>query len=177
MSPGDHRITKPTSDIEARHSLGLRIIAIYKAVKTVCLIFVAMFAFGLHQEKNLDHFVHVLERLPLTDTHGLRGQLVHLLQEMGPGKFVAIGIVALAYAAIFATEGTGLWLRKHWAEWFTVIATGSLIPFEVYEVFHKFNALKLVALAANVAIVVYLVRLAMQPHARNPAANQASAGS
>jgi uncharacterized membrane protein (DUF2068 family) len=166
MSPGDRRITKPTSEIEAQHSLGLRVIAIYKAVKTVCLIFIAAFAFGLHQEKNLDHLVHVLERLPLTDTHGLRWQLVQLLEEMGPGKFVAVGIVALGYAAIFATEGTGLWLRKHWAEWFTVIATGSLIPFEIYEVFHKFNLLKLAALLANVAIVVYLVRLAMQPHKR-----------
>jgi uncharacterized membrane protein (DUF2068 family) len=166
MSPGERRITKPTSEIEASHSLGLRVIAIYKAVKTVCLIFVASVAFGLHQEKNLDHLVHALERLPLSDSHGLRWQLVQLLEEMGPGKFVAIGIVALAYAAIFATEGTGLWLRKHWAEWFTVIATGSLIPFEIYEVFHKFNLLKLAALLANVAIVIYLVRLAMQPHAR-----------
>jgi uncharacterized membrane protein (DUF2068 family) len=168
MSPGDRRITKPTSDIEAQHSLGLRIIAIYKAIKTVCLIFVAIVAFGLHQEKNLDHLVHALEHLSLTDSNGLRWQLVQLLENMGPGKFVAIGIVALAYAAIFATEGTGLWLRKHWAEWFTVIATGSLIPFEIYEVFHKFNLLKLAALLANVAIVVYLVRLALQPHARRP---------
>ena len=85
---------------------------------------------------------------------------------MGPNKFVAIGIVALAYAAIFATEGTGLWLRKHWAEWFTVVATGSLIPVEVYEVFHKFNWLKVGALIGNVVIVVYLIRIAMQPHKR-----------
>jgi uncharacterized membrane protein (DUF2068 family) len=166
MSPGDRRISKPTSEIEARHSLGLRIIAIYKAVKTVCLIIVAFVAFGLHQEKNFDHLVHALEHLSLTDSNGLRWQLVQLLEQMGPGKFVAIGIVALCYAAIFATEGTGLWLRKHWAEWFTVIATGSLIPFEVYEIFHKFNVLKVGALLANVAIVVYLVRIAMQPHAR-----------
>ena len=174
MPSGDHRITKPTSEIEARHSLGLRIIAIYKAVKTVCLIIVAIFAFGLHQEKNFDHLVHALEHLSLTDSNGLRWQLVQLLEEMGPGKFVAIGLVALAYAVIFATEGTGLWLRKHWAEWFTVIATGSLIPFEIYEVFHKFNLLKLAALLANVAIVIYLVRLAMQPHARSTGASQTS---
>ncbi|MBE1158885.1 DUF2127 domain-containing protein [Dyella acidiphila] len=166
MSPGDRRTTKPSSEIEARHSFGLRVIAIYKAIKTVCLIIVAFVAFGLHKEQNFDHLVHMLEHLSLSDSNGLRLQLVQLLEQMGPGKFVAIGIVALCYAAIFATEGTGLWLRKHWAEWFTVIATGSLIPFEVYEVFHKFSWLKVGALLANVAIVIYLVQLAMQPHKR-----------
>lgn len=160
-------MTKPVSEIEARHSVGLRVIAIYKAIKTVCLIFVAFVAFGLHQEQNFDRLMHTLEHLSLQDSNGMRWRLVGLLQEMGPSKFIAIGIAALAYAAIFATEGTGLWLRKHWAEWFTVIATGSLIPVEVYEVFHKFNWLKLGALIGNIVIVVYLIRIAMQPHKRS----------
>jgi uncharacterized membrane protein (DUF2068 family) len=159
----EHHLTKPTSEVEAQHSLGLRIIAIYKAIKTVCLILVAAFAFHLDREQNFEKLVHWLEHLSLTDSNGLRWRLVQVLQEWGPSKFVAIGLVALAYAAIFATEGTGLWLRKHWAEWFTVIATGSLIPVELYETLHRFAWLKLGALLANIAIVVYLVRIAMQP--------------
>jgi uncharacterized membrane protein (DUF2068 family) len=159
----EHHLTEPTSAIEAQHSIGLRIIAIYKAVKTVCLILVAAFAFHLDREQNFEKLVHWLEHLSLTDSNGLRWRLVELLQQMGPSKFVAIGLVALAYAAIFATEGTGLWLRKHWAEWFTVVATGSLIPLEFYETLHRFTWLKLGALLANVAIVVYLVRIALQP--------------
>jgi uncharacterized membrane protein (DUF2068 family) len=163
MSPSDHHLTQPSSPIEAQHSVGLRVIAIYKAVKTVCLILVAIAAFRLYQQANFEHLVHWLEHLSLTDSNNLRRRLVDTLEELGPSKFVAIGIVALAYAAIFATEGIGLWLRKHWAEWFTVIATGSLIPIELYEVFVHFSLLKLAALVANVAIVVYLVRIAMQP--------------
>jgi uncharacterized membrane protein (DUF2068 family) len=175
MSPSDHRITRPSSEIEAQHSLGLRVIAIYKAIKTICLIFVAIVAFGLHQQQNFEHLVHSLEHLSLTDSSGLRWRLVELMEQMGPSKFVAIGIVALAYAAIFATEGTGLWLRKHWAEWFTVIATGSLIPVEVYEVLLRFNWIKLAALIANVAIVLYLIHIAMQPHAKRPNTTSTSA--
>lgn len=159
----EHHLTQPTSEVEAQHSIGLRIIAIYKAIKTVCLILVAAFAFHLDREQNFEKLVHWLEHLSLTDSNGLRWRLVEVLQAWGPSKFVAIGLVALAYAAIFATEGTGLWLRKHWAEWFTVIATGSLIPLEFYETLHRFTWLKLGALLANVAIVVYLVRIAMQP--------------
>jgi len=81
---------------------------------------------------------------------------------MGPSKFVAIGLVALAYAAVFATEGIGLWLQKYWAEWFTVVATGSLVPLEIYEAVHRFSGFKLFALIANIAIVAYLVRVALQ---------------
>ncbi|WP_266170023.1 DUF2127 domain-containing protein [Dyella subtropica] len=164
MPHSDHHITQPSSEIEAQHSVGLRIIAIYKAVKTVCLILVAIAAFRLNKQVNFEHLVHWLEHLSLTDSNNLRWRLVNTLVEWGPSKFVAIGIVALGYAAIFATEGTGLWLRKHWAEWFTVIATGSLIPLELYEVVVHFTWLKLAALVANIAIVVYLVRIAMQPH-------------
>lgn len=154
------------SEIEARHSFGLRVIAIYKAIKTICLIFLAVMAFRLHKEQNFDHLVYLLQHLPLQDSSELRWRLVDLLERWGPSKFIAVGMVALAYAAIFATEGTGLWLRKHWAEWFTVIATGSLVPLEMYEAVKDFTVLKLLALLANIAIVIYLARIAMQPRAR-----------
>jgi uncharacterized membrane protein (DUF2068 family) len=145
-----------------RHTVGLRIIAIYKAVKVVGLLFVAAAAFHLDHQQNFERLVHWLEHLSLNDTNGLRWTLVDKLTELGPSRFVAIGLIALGYAAIFATEGTGLWLRKYWAEWFTVIATGSLIPVEIYETIENFHWLTLLVLAGNVAIVVYLVRIALR---------------
>jgi uncharacterized membrane protein (DUF2068 family) len=68
-------------------------------------------------------------------------------------------IASLAYAAVFATEGTGLVLRKAWAEWLTIGATGSFVPLEAYELVHRPSWAKVVALAINVAIVAYLVWL------------------
>lgn len=148
-----------------RHPAGLRIIAIYEVVKTVCLILVAMAAFHLDRQQNFEHMVHWLEHLSLADSNGLRWKLVGLLQDFGPSRFVAVGAVALGYAVLFGVEGVGLWLGKYWAEWFTVIATGSLIPLELYETLHGFGWLKLAALVGNVAIVVYLVRIALQTRA------------
>src|SRR5215470_16145433 len=40
---------------------------------------------------------------------------------------------ALVYAALLSTEGIGLLLRRRWAEYFTVLVTGSFIPLELYE--------------------------------------------
>ena len=148
---------------------GLRIIAIYEIVKTVCLLLVAMAAFHLDRQQNFEHLVHWLEHLSLADSNSLRWKLVGLLQDFGPSRFVAVGIVALGYAVLFGIEGVGLWLGRYWAEWFTVIATGSLIPLELYETLHRFGWLKLVTLAGNVAIVVYLVRVALQTRATRKA--------
>lgn len=145
------------------HRVGLRVIAVYKAVQALALIGVALAAFHFNRTQNFERMVHWLQHLSLAGSDRLRWELVDALTAMGPSRFVAIGLVALAYAALFATEGTGLWLRKTWAEWFTVVATGSLIPLELYETLHRFSGIKLATLLANVAIVVYLVRIAMQP--------------
>lgn len=147
----------------SRHGMGLRVIAIYEIIKTGCLLLIAAAAFHLEHAQNFDHLVHWLGHLPLDGSSDLRWKLVGMLEDFGPSKFVAIGLVALGYAVLFGIEGVGLWLGKRWAEWFTVIATGSLIPLELYETVEHFGWLKLAALVGNVIIVIYLVRIARQP--------------
>ena len=71
-------------------------------------------------------------------------------------RFVLVG-GAFAYATIFAVEGTGLLFRKRWAEWLTVVSTGLLIPFEVYEIAIHPDAIRMGAFALNAAVLVYLV--------------------
>lgn len=159
----------------APHRAGLRVIAFYEIAKTVCLLLVAAAAFHIDHAENFERLVHWLEHLPLTDSSDLRWKLVSTLVDLGPSKFVAVGLVTLGYAVLFGIEGIGLLMGKYWAEWFTVIATASLIPLELYETVYHFGWLKLAALVGNVAIVVYLVRVAMQTRAtRREAAAQTS---
>ncbi|MDE2088072.1 MAG: DUF2127 domain-containing protein [Xanthomonadaceae bacterium] len=152
------------------HRAGLRVIAIYEVVKTLCLVLVAIAAFHLEHEQAFRQLVHWLEHLPLTGSNALRWRLVGALQDFGPSRFVAVGMVALGYALLFGIEGVGLLMGKYWAEWFTVVATGSLIPVELYEVLRHFGWLQFAALVGNVAIVVYLVRVALQTRAERLAA-------
>lgn len=152
----------PPAAPRQRHP-GLRIIAFYEIIKTLCLVLLALAAFHLDRQENFEHLVHWLEHLELTGSNGLREKLVDALVAFGPRKFVAVGLVTLGYAMLFAIEGIGLWMGKHWAEWFTVIATGSLIPLELYETLYHFGGFKLAMLVGNVAIIVYLVRIALQP--------------
>jgi len=65
-------------------------------------------------------------------------------------------VSAILYAALEATEGVGLAMRRRWAEYLTVIATGILIPYEAYEVVRRPTFFKVGALFLNLAVVGYL---------------------
>jgi uncharacterized membrane protein (DUF2068 family) len=70
-------------------------------------------------------------------------------------KVASVG--TFVYAGLLLTEGAGLLLQKGWAEYFTIITTGALVPLEVYELVRHVTAAKIIVLIVNVAIVVYLV--------------------
>ncbi|MGC9997343.1 MAG: DUF2127 domain-containing protein, partial [Terriglobia bacterium] len=71
------------------------------------------------------------------------------LEEVGAGTFF--------YAGVFLTEGLGLVLRKTWAEYFTLIVTGSFLPVEVYLMTQHLTAVRAVVTLVNIGIVGYLV--------------------
>ena len=69
----------------------------------------------------------------------------------------ALSLGSFVYAGLLLTEGIGLFLQKRWAKYFSVIITASFIPLEVWELMKKFSPAKIVVIAVNMAIVVYLV--------------------
>ena len=68
-----------------------------------------------------------------------------------------IGVVAFLYAGLFAVEGVGLWRAKRWAEYLTIIATTSFVPFEVYELIRHASWQRGATLGINLLVVGYLV--------------------
>jgi hypothetical protein len=90
----------------------------------------------------------------LTAHHEIRSVLTRLSND---GHAIRdIGLACLVYAAVFLVEGVGLLRRRRWAEWLTVIVTGSYIPFESYELARRPRIAKAIAVALNAAIVIYL---------------------
>jgi uncharacterized membrane protein (DUF2068 family) len=79
------------------------------------------------------------------------------LLSLNDRRLKAISAGTFFYAALLSTEGIGLLLRKRWAEYFTVIVTGSFIPLELYELARHVTVTRVVLLGINVAIVWYLV--------------------
>jgi uncharacterized membrane protein (DUF2068 family) len=61
------------------------------------------------------------------------------------------------YAALLTTEGVGLFFRKTWAEYLTIVATSVFIPLEVYELVRHVTFTRVGVIVVNLAIVGYLV--------------------
>jgi uncharacterized membrane protein (DUF2068 family) len=75
---------------------------------------------------------------------------------VSPKQLKDASVGTFVYAGLLLTEGTGLSLRKRWAEYFTIITTAGLIPLEAYEIHRHVTAITVVLLI-NVAIVIYLI--------------------
>lgn len=141
----------------------LRIIAAYKLAKAIALLLVAVTAFGLVDAARFDAFARWILELPIQHGHALLVRLFEHLSAAGPHRFEAIGAAACVYACVFLVEGWGLWRERRWAEYLTTIVTASLIPFELWEIGRHPAVLEFVALAVNIAIVIYLVHLLRRP--------------
>jgi uncharacterized membrane protein (DUF2068 family) len=148
--PGAGQSSKSSSFI-------LILIGIFKLFKALLLIAVGIGAIKfLHKDvvSTATHWIQVLRVDP--DNRFVHGVLVRIFR-VTPRQLKELSVGTFFYAALFATEGVGLLLRKRWAEYFTIITTGGLIPLEVFELARHFTAPRLMIALVNVLIVWYLV--------------------
>lgn len=143
--------------LQTQKSTTLFLIALFKLVKGLSLLAVAFGALHfLHHDlaHSIEHWVNALRVDP--ENHYVHSILAKALN-ISPKQLKLISAGTFLYAAMFLTEGTGLLLRKRWAEYFTTISTGLFIPLEVYELVKHVTPLKALLLIVNVAILVYLI--------------------
>lgn len=108
-------------------------------------------------------------RFGLDPTRNRLGRLVGSEQRLTPAKLRTAGIIALAYGALEGAESYGLFRRRRWGEYLTVLATSLLLIPEVAELVRNQTIFKVAALLVNVAIVVYLVvRLLRRRESESP---------
>lgn len=139
------------------HNTVIRTVAVFKLLKTVILVATGIGILKLmHKDvgTTLQHWIAMLHFDP-----GGRfvSRAIEKATSLPHQKIRDLGIVSFIYAGLFATEGVGLWMLKRWAEWFTIIITSSLVPFEAYEIAQRPTAVRILLLLINIAVVFYLV--------------------
>jgi uncharacterized membrane protein (DUF2068 family) len=134
----------------------LRIIALYKLVKVVLLLLAAYFELRLNDKALSSQLITWAEARPVGLEHEVVTWILQWLSGLNKSEIHALQLGTFTYAAMFAVEGVGLWMQKRWAEWLTTIITGSLIPLEIWEFFHRPNVGKAAVVIANAGIVAYL---------------------
>ncbi|MGZ4335008.1 MAG: DUF2127 domain-containing protein [Gaiellaceae bacterium] len=94
----------------------------------------------------LDPSRNVIERLAAR-AHALR-----------PHELVLLGLAGIAYGVLEGAEAYGIYKRRRWGEYLTVVATSLLLAPETWELAANPSTLKAGGLVVNVAIVAYLAR-------------------
>jgi uncharacterized membrane protein (DUF2068 family) len=140
-----------------KKSTALLAIAAFKLVKGLLLVAVGIGAVKLLHRDLADTVMRWVDILRVDpENRFIHGILTRVLS-ISPKQLKAASVGTFIYAALLFIEGTGLLLRKRWAEYFTIITTGGLIPLEVFEISRHVTSAKVVVLLVNIAIVVYLV--------------------
>jgi len=145
--------------VGGEHDAFIKVIIVERLVKSTVLIALALGLLVAGEKGWLATWAdYAQDQLNLNVGHGIITQLLlRLIAYVGNFSHVdLVAVAAIAYALLEGTEGVGLALRRRWAEYLTVVATGILIPYETYEVIHRVTLFKVGALLLNVAVVGYL---------------------
>jgi uncharacterized membrane protein (DUF2068 family) len=145
------------SEASARNDRLLPWIAAERSFRTLVLVTVGV-ALVSHPHANWASDVsHLAERLGLDPNGNWIKRIIEKVSKIHAHQDIVFGVAALAYGALEGAESYGLWTRRRWGEWLTVVATSLLLIPEIWELTKSASLLKLGALLVNLAVVAYLV--------------------
>lgn len=150
------RRTRVSQSRRMHDGMGLRIIAVFKLLKAILLVAVGIGAINLLHKDVSQIATNWIAEIRVDPDNRLVHRLIAKLGLMNDRRLEELSIGSFLYAAVFLIEGIGLWLRKRWAEYFTIIITCSLIPLELYEIAMRVTIIRIAMLLVNLAIVWYL---------------------
>jgi uncharacterized membrane protein (DUF2068 family) len=136
---------------------GLWIVGAFKLFKGLVLFAVGIGALKLlHKDMamEVERWADIFRVDP--NDHYFR-RLLEKFLSLDDRKLKELSVGTFFYSALSLTEGTGLLLRKRWAEYLTIVATASFLPLEVYEIVKRDSPAKVIVLLLNLAVVAYLV--------------------
>jgi uncharacterized membrane protein (DUF2068 family) len=143
---------------DARHDRLLPWIAAERGFRTLVLVLVGVVLLTHPHTDWAGEISHLASRLGLDPHANWVHRLVLRARKITPSEEQVFGVVALAYAVLEGAEAYGLWRRRRWGEWLTVIATSLLIVPEAWELAKSVTVLKVGGLILNLLIVAYLIR-------------------
>jgi uncharacterized membrane protein (DUF2068 family) len=151
-------MSAPTNRVAPWEDFVLRLIASWKLLHAVFFTAVGFGLLRLRHHNVVDFLnAHIIIPYHLNPENRAIYWLLDKADALTSHRLLLLGYAAFFYAALFAAEGIGLFLRKHWAEYLVLFVTASLLPLEVYELFVKLAWWKFAAVVGNLLIVAYLI--------------------
>lgn len=135
---------------------GVRLIGAGKVVSGLVSLLVGALIFG-HLDFNLAEWVTDAGKvLRLAPGNLVLHEVIEAAARVHQRHLRALGIAAFFYALLHLVEGIGLMLERRWAGRLTVVATGALIPLELFELIRRVTLVRMSVITINVAILIYV---------------------
>jgi uncharacterized membrane protein (DUF2068 family) len=139
------------------HARGLLLVGLYKLGKTIFFAAVGAGALDLIHRNLGDVVLHLVDALRLDPMNKFVSMAMDRADLIGGHQLRQASMASFGYAFLCLIEGTGLVMRKVWAEYFTVVLTAAAMPWEGYELLERYTIFKLGLLLLNFAVLLYLL--------------------
>jgi uncharacterized membrane protein (DUF2068 family) len=141
------------------HNSWLVLIAFFKLAQAALFVAIGVGAFRLLNKDVGDELTRLVFHLHFNPESHLVKFLLDKADLLDNTLLRRIGAAFFIEAALDLAEGIGLYLEKTWAEYLTLIITGSFLPWEVIEVLHRQTGVRWTLLTVNALVFFYLVKL------------------
>lgn len=145
------------TESRAEHDRGLLLIGLFKLCKALFFFAIGVGAMRLLHKDLSDEVQRIATILHFdTESHFVT-LLMSKVDVITPHRLKQIGIGTFIYSGLALTEGIGLVKEKVWAEYLTLSLTVMFLPWELFEIVRRVDAVRVGMLAINVVVLAYLL--------------------
>jgi len=154
LFPRSKKHDRHTSQLRA-----LRAVATIEFIKGLAVLLAGFGVLSLVHRDAWDVAESFLEWIHVSpDTHYAE-VFLNLADQVTDRTLWMVAIGALAYSSLRFIESYGLWFERAWAEWLALISGMIYLPFEVYEIIRRPDALRIGVFLVNLGVVLYMAYL------------------
>jgi uncharacterized membrane protein (DUF2068 family) len=150
----------------------LVLIGFFKILKGIFFVLIGVGVLRLVHRDLADLLFRLALALRIDPESHLVNLVLERAESLTPHRLRWIGAAVFFDAGLDFIEGTGLVLRKTWAEYFTLILTASFLPWELFEILRHVTIAKVCLTILNALVVLYLVYVLKQRQTRMAAEEQ-----
>ena len=135
----------------------MRLVAVFEAAKGALVMVVGFGLLRLVHHDTQAAAEALVRHMHLNPARHYPRIFIEAAAHTSDRRLKGLAVFAFLYTVVRGVEAYGLWRLRTWAEWFAIVSGSVYVPFEIYELWRHPAQLKALVLAANLAIVVYLV--------------------
>jgi uncharacterized membrane protein (DUF2068 family) len=144
------------------HIKGVRTVATIEFTKGIVVVLAGLGVFSMRHKDIWGVAESFLEFFHVNPLHHYVGVFIDLVYRLSDVRLWKIALVAAIYAILRLVEAYGLWYIRPWAEWLAIASGSIYIPFEVADLLRRPDWLRLLIIAINVGIVLYMLMLRLE---------------